>query len=538
MKNIRLALFAGNMFLFLWMVTCTIHAADYYIDKNHPKANDDNTGTMEQPWKTLEKANQTIIPGDTVFIRAGNYNSYIAPVNSGTTVALITYKNFRTENVIVEDAAYGIFLDGKSYISVRGINFQNLDRFVYLVNSSNHNIIAYCNFDQARMTDGKTATWAGSRINTNSKYNWIHHCRFSKYGYFTDDDKSCIMDIGSESVNTDLTSHNLIENSSFFHGGHHVMGVFGMYNVIRNNYVHNEPWSMGTPQSDRGAVLYGDRIIYISGNVKNSGRNLFEGNQIAYSGDPSDDVGGTGMTLTTSYNIIRHNRFYYNDMAGLTMCAFPSYSGDIVYNKIYQNTFLRNSLNDISAKCAIAIGLYRVSFILKNNSIKNNIYYGHERPYGNYKIFQVSTAKIEDQIFGGNWVGDSLGDPKFINAGMTPGDPMDSTYPDLHLKQESPCRDKGTYLTTITSASGSGTSFMVADAGYFIDGWGIESVEGDEIQLFQTGQKARIISVNYSTGMISVDRKLSWKQGQGLSLSYKNAAPDPGAYEINYPVSF
>jgi hypothetical protein len=532
MKSIPNSLVPWILSLFMLIFTDKIHAANYYIDQNHPAANDQNKGTIDQPWKTLVKANQTLIAGDTVFIRSGIYNSFIDPDNSGTAIALITFKNYGTDKVTIADATYGIFLNEKSYISVLGINFQNLDRFLYLQHGSNYNIIAYCNFDQARMTNGKTVAWAGSIIKTNSKYNWIHHCRFSKYGYFTDDDKSCIMDIGDENVITDFTSHNLIENCTFFHGGHHVLGVFGMFNVIRNNYVHNEAWSLGTPQSDRGEVLYGDRIIYVSGYVENSGWNLFEGNQIAYSSDPSDDVGATGMTLTTSHNIIRFNRFYYNDMAGLTLCAFPGYCQDIVYNKIYQNTFLHNSLNDQSSKCGIAYGLYRVSFIMKYNSFKNNLFLGHKRLYGNYKILLENKANIEDQIFGGNWDGDSLGDPKFINAGMIPGDPMDSSFPDLHLQPDSPCKNKGTYLTKIISASGSGNSFMVEDAGYFIDGWGIRGVNGDEIQFYPTSKKAWITGINYSTGMITLDRKVSWKQGQGISLSYNDAAPDVGAYEL------
>ena len=38
--------------------------------------------------------------------------------------------------------------------------------------------------------------------------------------------------------------------------------------------------------------------------------------------------------------------------------------------------------------------------------------------------------------------------------------------------KDSPCIDAGGPLTTITSTSGSGTTFEVANANYFIDGWG------------------------------------------------------------------
>jgi hypothetical protein len=60
-------------------------------------------------------------------------------------------------------------------------------------NSANHNTVAYCNFDQ-----GRNVGWSGSQIYGNSLYNWVHHCRLSKYGYFTTDDIGSVLDIGDE----------------------------------------------------------------------------------------------------------------------------------------------------------------------------------------------------------------------------------------------------------------------------------------------------------------------------------------------------
>ncbi|MCK4526905.1 T9SS type A sorting domain-containing protein, partial [candidate division WOR-3 bacterium] len=56
-------------------------------------------------------------------------------------------------------------------------------------------------------------------------------------------------------------------------------------------------------------------------------------------------------------------------------------------------------------------------------------------------------------------------------------------------------------------------------------------VQGDEIQLYGSTQRARIISVNYSTKTITVDGNITWAQNQGINLAYEEAAPDIGAYE-------
>ena len=52
-----------------------VWSAEYYIDQNNPSASDQNPGTISQPWRTITKANQTLVAGDTVYIRAGTYTS-------------------------------------------------------------------------------------------------------------------------------------------------------------------------------------------------------------------------------------------------------------------------------------------------------------------------------------------------------------------------------------------------------------------------------------------------------------------------------
>jgi hypothetical protein len=211
---------------------------------------------------------------------------------------------------------------------------------------------------------------------------------------------------------------------------------------------------------------------------------------------------------------------------GLTM----SYVSDIVYNRIYHNTFFNNGINtedpNDHMNSGIGFGIYSGDHIIKYNAIKNNLFYRHKLTFGTYKV------NLSDQIFAGNWEGETQGDPKFVNAGTILSDPLDQNVPDLRLQTNSPCKGAGTYLTSVTSPSGAGVSFQVADAGYFMDGWGITGVQGDELQLYGTSLKARITNVNYSTNMITVDKNLTWAQGQGIGLAYNGAAPDVGAYTI------
>src|SRR5258708_39586137 len=43
-------------------------AAVYYVDGNNASANDSNSGIASAPWKTISKANSTLVAGGTVFI--------------------------------------------------------------------------------------------------------------------------------------------------------------------------------------------------------------------------------------------------------------------------------------------------------------------------------------------------------------------------------------------------------------------------------------------------------------------------------------
>ena len=472
---------------------------------------------------SLATANANAQAGDVVYLRAGAYSAgaYIHPVHSGNAGSRISFQAYGSETVTISQAEYAILVDGLSYITVWDIDFNLCDRFMHLLNGASHNIVGYCNFDQYRNLD----EWSGSRIQGDSTHNWVHHSRFSKYGTVTGTPPNAtsagvLFEIGDEESPVDFSEYNLIEDNDFYHAGHHVLGVNARYNVIRNNYGHHEAWHSGV----------GQRVVYSAGYAANAGWNLFENNDFAYS---SEDAGGgttDGMQISTSHNILRKNRLYFNNANGLLLSCSASYYQDVNYNHVYNNTFFANDQTDISdpANCAIYLGKWSGSWVIKYNCFKNNLYYLHA-PHSVYGVTGSTGVSLADQTFANEYNGDVSGNPLFVNASATPGDPMDEAYPDLRLKAGSPCLNAGTALTTITSPGGTGTVFTVADAGYFMDGWGIDGVSGDEIQIIGTSRRATITNVNYSTNTITVGASLTWTQGQGIALSYSGTAPNAGA---------
>jgi len=90
----------------------------YYVST---AGNDSNSGTQAQPWKTIQKAANTMIAGDTVIVQAGNYASErVSVTKSGSSGAPITYQAQGT--VIMKG-----FKIAANYIIVKGFEIANTD---------------------------------------------------------------------------------------------------------------------------------------------------------------------------------------------------------------------------------------------------------------------------------------------------------------------------------------------------------------------------------------------------------------------------
>ncbi|MDX1371450.1 MAG: DUF1565 domain-containing protein, partial [Nitrososphaeraceae archaeon] len=48
-------------------------ATNYYVDTNHPNASDNNPGTEELPFKTIQKGIDVAFAGDNVLVKNGTY---------------------------------------------------------------------------------------------------------------------------------------------------------------------------------------------------------------------------------------------------------------------------------------------------------------------------------------------------------------------------------------------------------------------------------------------------------------------------------
>jgi hypothetical protein len=73
----------------------------YFIS---PDGNNNNPGSIAQPFQTIQKCADVAKPGDTCFIRKGVYRELVQPKNSGLPNAPITFQAYNGEKVVISAA--------------------------------------------------------------------------------------------------------------------------------------------------------------------------------------------------------------------------------------------------------------------------------------------------------------------------------------------------------------------------------------------------------------------------------------------------
>jgi hypothetical protein len=513
------------------------------------------SGGSYDAYRTLTEGANAASSGDTVLIRAGTYNEMLKPQNSGVNGAPIVFRAYNAESVILtgmpglasvpsgEDPdqigrQLCIYIWGKRYIEIDGIQCINVQAWARIV-SSDHITLRNSVFNGASVPGRQ-----GGINFIMSDYNKVLNNQIHD---------------GNDNLVFIDSDRNLVQGNNITKGRHTIWAIVcGNYNVIRGNYFHNELQKIGEIYDCSDPVYGGDAIFFNIFKTDSTKRNLIERNKFAYTPPAIASDQLSGIQYAGQNGIIRRNLFY--DITGIPF-DLTLYADEAKYtwgNRVYNNDFYMNHFAGIGMTSGTSYTF--TDNVMKNNILFRNDFINYDGRWGtDWEAFngsgvQVWTLRTSDFVFDRNDIINQVpGEDKLIGHGDGPTyhtlSWWQANYPAVflnnaevnpqftdpnsrifHLFSNSTLIDSGTYLTR-AAATGSGTSLRVADASYFYDGYGISGEQGDIIQLEGSSQTARVLSIDYATNTLSLDRSLSWSSNQGVGLAYKANGPDIGTME-------
>lgn len=98
---------------------------------------DQNPGTSDEPWRTIQHAVDSVAPGDEVYVRGGDYAEEVNFTTSGTAAAPITISGLSGESVATTLLN---FSRGVAYVSISNLRIEGFQNWGVTLNGENRHI--------------------------------------------------------------------------------------------------------------------------------------------------------------------------------------------------------------------------------------------------------------------------------------------------------------------------------------------------------------------------------------------------------------
>jgi parallel beta-helix repeat protein len=365
---------------------------EYYVA---PNGDDANPGTIGEPWRTLQKAADTMVADDTTYVRSGTYTR-VNLKRSGASGQYITFEAYPGEHPVLDGGSWVGFVDRYAdtspleYFIIDGFEIKNFEHGINLI-QSNHFIIrnnkVHDNSSFGILVDGAE----DGEIANNSVFNTGSYSGI----------------LVSNSTNIDI-HHNVSYSNN--HNG------IGMSHAAHNNLVHHNiayDNSCGADQRYAGIAI-----------EVNSERNRVYNNLIY-------DNCHAGYLTNSPNNEIYNNVMYGNIGAQISFGDWEDSTptGNVIMNNIFVVTRAGDQEN--------AVACWGEGYDPLQNTFDYNLYYYVNGPDKSrmvvvWPIYSRAYSFSEWQAAGKEQHG-VLGDPQFINPGNA----------DFHLRSNSPAIDAG-----------------------------------------------------------------------------------------------
>jgi hypothetical protein len=375
----------------------------YYIS---PSGNDLNPGTQALPWKTIQKAGNSAIPGSTVLVADGVYNEAVTINVSGTaTAGEIKFINAPGAAPIIDgsgltvpaDLGGLIVINSKNYISIKGFELRN-----------------YKTTTSGRVPMGINIVGTSHHIGIyNNRIHHIEHNGTSSSG--TDAHGIAAYGTsGAQSINNIIIDGNELYNLKLGSSESLVMNGNVEQFVISRNVIHDNNnigidaigFEGTAPANDqaRNGIITGNTVYNIEsyGNVAygtdrsadgiyvDGGKDIvIERNKVHHC-NIGIEVASEHKGKATSGVVVRSNLIWLCGVAGIAFGGYDTQRGRtencrFINNTLYANDTLLWETGDLM-----------MQYYCKNNVFANNIIYANKQNVFISNPFTADTGNVFD----------------------------------------------------------------------------------------------------------------------------------------------
>jgi hypothetical protein len=418
----------------------------FYVATN---GNDANPGTESQPWRTIQKASNTLTAGQTVYVQSGTYNERVNIQNSGSAGNYITFSAYPGQTPIIDGTGISmgspadgglIQINGKSYIKIIGFRIQNSAYSGLYVSQGGGIPSSHIEF----IGNYLFHTWAAAILmygghTTTNAVDFVADGNTLDQSHYSDDPAAHEgLSIGG-GLDGFRVSNNFIKNS--LHGG--IDAKDGAWNgQIYGN----------TCTTTTFTCLYVDAYGVGAGNIDVYDNVVHD----MLSAGETDIASGFNMGAEqggSASNIKVYNNLVYNNY-GVAVRINHDSGGTVDNILISSNTFYNNGIDPTYAYERGGISIeasptLATNVIVRNNIISQNAAYQIKNQIGSNAV--ISNNLIDgyrgfgSETYGQNYL---TGSPNFINAG---------SLANFRLNSNSVAIDHGSTASFVPSADIVGT---------------------------------------------------------------------------------
>jgi len=418
----------------------------YYVAKD---GSDGWDGSFEHPWQNIQKAADTMVAGDTVYIKEGVYAERVVAKQSGSLDKFITYMAYPGHKSVIDagGTGTGFSIIGKSYIKIDSLEINNAGGWGILVeDSTNIEIknakVSYSNWENIQIRgDSSQILVENSEVSYSQNYSGIDIYQYNGRPHHVTV-RNCIAHHNQQfaGIASEQADNLIIDSNTCYNNELGIDIGSGDNSIIRNNIVHDNQTGIALSSNEDSEVyaniIYNinDEAIYsycFSVHGEAHARNKWYRNIVYDSGfgiyeSKWDWQGNEGASSDHEFYT---NLFY--DIGAHGTYRVPFYFQGSTRIKFHNNTIYMNANYDAVQFVEGAV----------NSRIENNIISisGNKSP-----IIMDSPSSIGATIDYNcyyNRAGTVTGpgehsiarDPKFVDVASH----------DFHLQKASPCIDAG-----------------------------------------------------------------------------------------------